>query len=225
MRAWFLGLDFGAGLPKPVADAVGRAKRECSKPAPSPQLLGALDCVELWTRLDPRTKSNLQSCIFNFLRPLMSAAANRCFEANDRQEFDPAEVAKGRLAVVSVNALTHPDLAKFFLRLARRLFFDAVQARQGGPHPLTGLLADEFGLILQPEDAEELATLRSRSCFVLSATQGISAMQEKIGPRLCQSVLLNFNTMVFMRSREPQTGELATFESRPTGAPRQVEAH
>jgi hypothetical protein len=114
MRAWFLGLDFGAGLPKPVADAVGRAKRECSKPTPSPQLLGALDCVELWTRLDPRTKSNLQSCIFNFLRPLMSAAANRCFEANDRQEFDPAEVAKGRLAVVSVNALTHPELAKFF---------------------------------------------------------------------------------------------------------------
>jgi hypothetical protein len=225
MRCWFLGLDSGERLPKPVADAVERAKRESNKPACSPQLLGALDHVELWRRLDSRTKSNLQSCLLNVLRPLVCVAASRCFDSNDRVEFSPAEVAEGRLCVVCVNALIHPELAKFVLRLARRQLFDAVQARQQGPNKLCGLLADELPLILQPEDADQISTLRSRSCFILAATQGLAPIDDKIGPRLRRSVLLNFNSIVFLRTRELETGEFATMslgqveqriESKPT---------
>jgi hypothetical protein len=136
--------------------------------------------------------------------------ATRCFEANTRPTFHPAEVAnESKLCVVSVNALTHPELAKFLLRLARREFFDAVQARNPGPHPLCGLVADELPLIIQPEDADQLATLRSKLCFVLAATQGLAGLDDKIGVRRRQAVLLNFNTIIWMRTREVETGEFA----------------
>ena len=209
MRSWFVGLESFATLPKPVADVVEQGKREAKKPGSAPQLLGALDHVEVWKHLDPRTRSNLQSCLLNVLRPLLSAAAVRYLDANDRPAFSPALVAEGKLCVVSINALIHPELAAFVLRLARREFFDAVQTRGAGEHPLCGLIADEFPLIVRPEDADQLATLRSKRCFVLAATQGLAAIDDKIGFRLRRAVLLNYNTLVFMRTREEEAGELA----------------
>ena len=210
MRCWFARTDPGGALAKPVADVVERAERESKKAGACSQLAGALDHVEVWRHLDPRTRSNLQSCLLNIIRPLVSAAASRCFAANDLLEFDPAEVADGRICYVTVNALSHPDLAKFVMRLARRQFFDTIQMRQRGPHKLAGVLADELSLIIQPEDSDQLATLRSRRTFVLSATQNLSGIDLRIGEHLRRSVLQNFNTLVFMRSREIELGELAT---------------
>jgi energy-coupling factor transporter ATP-binding protein EcfA2 len=210
MRSWFVGLEDFATLPKGVAEVVARAKRGAAKTGACPQLLGALDHVEVWKRLDGRTRSNLQSCLLNVLHPLLSAAATRCFDAAHRPVFSPAQVAtEGKLCVVSLNALTRPDLAKFIFRLARRQFFDAAQSRGPGVHPLCGLIADEFPLIVHGSDADQLGTLRSKNCFVLAATQGLSPVDEKIGGRLRRSVLLNFNTIVFLRTREEETGEFA----------------
>jgi hypothetical protein len=210
MRSWFVGLDDFAALPRGVAEVVARARRSAAKTGASPQLLGALDHVEVWKRLDGRTRSNLQSCLLNVLRPLLSAAATRCFDTTVRPTFRPAQIVReGKLCVVSVNALTQPELAKFIFRLARKQFFDAAQSGGSGKHPLCGLVADEFPLIVQREDADQLATLRSKKCFVLAATQGLSALDEKIGWRMRRSVLLNFNTLVFFRTREVETGELA----------------
>ncbi len=120
MRSWFVGLEDFATLPKGVAEVVARAKRGAAKTGACPQLLGALDHVEVWKRLDGRTRSNLQSCLLNVLHPLLSAAATRCFDAAHRPVFSPAQVAtEGKLCVVSLNALTRSDLAKFIFRLAR----------------------------------------------------------------------------------------------------------
>ena len=210
MRSWFVGVEDFATLPKRVAEVVERARRNAAKPGACPQLLGALDHVEVWKRLDGRTRSNLQSCLLNVLRPLLSSAATRCFDAKDRPTFSPAQVAaEGKLCVVSINALTQPELAKFIFRLARKQFFDAAQTRGAGAHPLCGLIADEFPLIVQREDADQLATLRSKQCFVLAAAQGLSGLDEKIGWRLRRSVLLNFNTIAFLRTREEEAGEFA----------------
>lgn len=210
MRKWFVCAS-SSSLPEPVADLVEYARFKAAHSDVSPQLLGALDQVELWKTLDLRTRSNLQSCLMNVLRPLQSAMATRCFTAVDRPAFQPAEVAsKGKICVVSMNALTNPDLAKFFFRLTRRQFFDAVQSRSRGNHGLCGLVADEFQLIIQPEDADQLATLRSKRCFVMAATQGLAGLDDKLGPRLRRAVLLNFNTVVWMRTREQEAGEFAT---------------
>ena len=212
LRSWFVQIE-GSAMPKAVTEVLEAAKRKAAKPGACPQLLGAVDHASVWKHLDSRTRSNLQSCLLNVLSPLLSAAATRSFDVNDRPAFNPAQVATERkICVVSVNALTHPDLAKFFMRLARRQFFDSVQARLPGERPLTGLVADEFNLIVQggAEDADQIATLRSKRCFILAATQGFSGLQDKIGARLCRSILLNFNTVVFMRTREQEAGEFAT---------------
>ena len=211
MRNWFVQMD-GSAMPKRVTEVLEAAKRKAAKPGASPQLLGAVDHASVWKHLDPRTRSNLQSCLLNVLRPLLSSAATRSFDSTDRLVFDPRQVAtNGKLCIVSVNALTHPELAKFFMRLARRQFFDAVQARLPDERQFgSALIADEFPLIIQPEDADQLATLRSKRCFVLAATQGLGALDEKVGPRLRRSILLNFNTIVCMRTREEEAGEFAS---------------
>ena len=210
MRRWFFAMDPGGALPKPVSEVVERAERESKRAGASPQLASALDQVAVYRHLDSRTRSNLQACLCNILRPLTSAAAQRCFDANDRLEFSPALAAAGRLCFVSVNALVDPDLARFVLRLARQQLFDLVQLRQNGADGLCGVVADEFALISHPDDADQLATLRSRNCFVLAATQSLSGLDRKLGERLRRTVVQNFNTIVFMRTREVEAGEFAT---------------
>ena len=210
MRRWFFSMDPGGALPKSVSDVVERAERETKRAGASPQLASALDQVAMYRNLDSRTRSNLQACLCNILRPLTTAAAQRCFDANDRLEFSPALAAEGRLCFVSVNALVDPDLARFVLRLARQQLFDLVQLRQNGADGLCGVVADEFALMSHPDDADQLATLRSRNCFVLAATQSLSGLDRKLGERLRRTVVQNFNTIVFMRTREIEAGELAT---------------
>lgn len=212
MRRWFVSLDGSNTLPKGVADVVERARREAGKRGASPQLQGALDHVEVWRRLDGRTRSNLQSCLLQVLRAFSSAPAARCLEAKGHPAFCPSEIAtENRVCVVSVNALTHPALAKFLLRLVRRVFFDAVQRRGVGNHALAGLVADELPLIVQAEDVDQLATLRSRRCFVIAASQSLCGLDQRIGAGLRRALLLNFGTLVFLRTREPEAGEFATW--------------
>lgn len=210
MRCWFVGPGDATTLSGYAHEVVERAKREAKQSGASPQLSSALDQVAVWRHLDTRTRSNLQSCLLNVLRPFFNAAAGRCFETEARPRFHPAEVAsEARLCIASINALTHCALAGFILRLVRREFFDAVQARGAGDHQLCGLVADEFALIAQREDVDQLATLRSKKCFVLAATQGLASLDERLGPRLRKAVVLNFNTIAFMRTREEEAGDFA----------------
>lgn len=209
MRRWFFhGSE--SELSPAVAEVITRAKRAARRAGAPAQLGIALDQVEIWKRLDPRTRSNLQSCLMNVLRPLLSSVAGRCFDTGKRPRFNLSQVAAaGKLCVVSVNVLTHPALAGFVLRLARREFCDAVQARGPGEHRLCALVADEFALIAEREDVDQLATLRSKRCCVLAATQGLASLDERLGERRRKAVLLNFNTLAFMRTREEEAGEFA----------------
>jgi len=100
LRTWFMGAQT---LPTPVQEVVAAAKERLRSPHQAGpgtdhhQLLSALDQVELWHDLDPRTRSNLQSCLLNVLRPLMSSAAARCF---GRANLPPEEA--GRLATLTL---------------------------------------------------------------------------------------------------------------------------
>jgi hypothetical protein len=95
-------------------------------------------------------------------------------------------------------------------RLVRQSFFDAVQRRTGARHRLCGLVADEFPLVVCREDIEQLATVRSKGCFVLAATQGLAGIDDQIGERARRAVLQHFNTLIFLRSLEEEVGRLAT---------------
>jgi energy-coupling factor transporter ATP-binding protein EcfA2 len=215
LRTWFTGPP--RPLPELVQEVVTRAKQQLPPPgkgaraARNHQLQSALDQVALYQDLDQRTRSNLQSCLLQVLRPLACSEAARCFGQKGRPPFDPGEAVRdGLVCVVSVNALTHPELAQFLFRLARHSFFAAAQSRAGGANRrLCGLVADEFPLVVCRTDAEQLATLRSRRCFVLAATQGLAGIDAQVGERVRQALVQHFNTLVFLRSREPETGWLA----------------
>jgi hypothetical protein len=171
-----------------------------------PLVAMAMDQVPLWQELDSRTRSNLQSCLLNVLRPLLSPAAIRCLGSDGILHFSPAQAATdGRICIVSINAMKEPDLARFVFRVAKQNFFDAVQQRTIGQHRLCGLLADELPLIVTPDDVEQLATVRSKRCFVVAATQGLHALGERLGTGEMRSLANNFNTTVYMRSREAET--------------------
>jgi hypothetical protein len=211
LRSWFFNLRTA---PKIVAQTVAGTRQFLSDPDATPAMLrqvqNALDQVELWKELDQRTRSNLQSCLINALRPLLSVVAAQCFEGTARPAFDPGRVAtEGKICVVSLNALAEPQLAQLLFRLVRQDFFEAVQHRQGTGHGLCGVIADEFPLLAVPADAEQLATVRAKRCFIMAAAQGLAGLDETLGERCRRAMLLNFNTVVFLRSREEETAEMA----------------
>ena len=95
----------------------------------------ALDQVRLWQHLDTRTKSNLQSCLLLALQPLVSAGAVRCFSPRSGNVSSPAQAAtSNRLAVVSVNALAEPDLARFFFPLGDAIVLQCWSSGGGSRH-------------------------------------------------------------------------------------------
>ena len=213
MRSWFFNLRSESTA---VTSIVDRARQFLDKlPNEAPQairrqVLNALDQVALWKELDARTRSNLQSCLMNALRATVGVAAGRCFEACGRPSFEPADIAtKGKICVVSMNALTEPALAQLMFKLVRIDFFDAVQCRRGPDHRLCGMIADEYPLLALQEDVEQLATVRSKRCFVVAAAQGLAGLDERLGERARRAALLNFNTVIFQRTREEETAEMA----------------
>ena len=202
MRQWFL-----SPTTPPQVEGLVRRIQKLAPGRHSAALALAVDQVELWEHLDGRTRSNTQSCLLNVLRPLLTPAAARCFDPCGSAVGSPALAAtQGSICVVSVSALTEPDLAKFFFRAAKQEFFDAVQSRrQGTDHRLCGLVADEFPLVVTREDIEQLATVRSKRCFVIAATQGLDALAQRLGAVGGRAIVNHFNTSIFMRGRETET--------------------
>jgi hypothetical protein len=116
-----------------------------------------------------------------------------------------AAATHGKICVISVNAVAEAEFAKFFFRLTKQSLFDAVQRRQDAGYRLCGVIADELPLVLTLGDPEQLATVRSKRCFIMAATQGLGAISERLGPGTARALLNNFNTTLFMRSREVET--------------------
>jgi hypothetical protein len=123
--------------------------------------------------------------------------------------LSPALAAEGRICIVAVSALREPELAKLFFRLAKQEFFDAVQRRQEPPHQLCGMIADEFPLVVTEEDIEQLATVRSKKCFIIACTQGLETLHKRLGVGGGRAAINNLNNLVFMRNREAETSVLA----------------
>jgi hypothetical protein len=212
LRAWFFSLRTN---PKVVTQAVERARRFLQRadapPAMLRQVQSALDQVELYQVLEARTRSNLQSCLINALRPWTGVTAAQCFEATGRPAFDPGRVAsEGKICIVSANALAS-QLAQSLFRLVWQDFFAAIQQRRGIGHRLTGVIAEELPLLVRPgqDQVEQISTVRAKRCFVMSSAQGLAALDDTLGARYRRAMLLNFNTVVFLRSREEETSELA----------------
>jgi hypothetical protein len=210
LRNWFFGPRIAEAEVNMVVHTAKSSADRRGTPGVRRKVQMAVDQAAVWRELDPRTRSNLQSVLINVLRPLLSVSAADYFETRGRPRFDPVAVADGgKICVVTGNTLIDPYASRLLLRMARWDFFNAVQRRGAGNHPICGLLADELALVVAPEDCETLATVRSRSCFVLSCTQGLIGIEAVVGPRLRRLLTQHFNSTIWLRSREEETQEMA----------------
>jgi hypothetical protein len=212
MRQWFYGVRTDA---KVLADVIQRATQVLAEgratlPAPIQRKLGqALDTVELWRLLDPRTKSNVQSTLLSALRPLLGSQAGQLFDCLDHECFRAdAVVQDGAVMIVSSNAITEPGLTRLLFRLVKQDFYGAVQRRNGGNEPLTGLILDEYPLAASVEDLENLQTLRSKNGFVIATTQGFIGLDREVGVRTRQALVAGFQNLIAMRSHEIEVDAL-----------------
>ena len=203
MRAWFLS----GHSPPSVETALQRMRLGV---VGHPLDDAAADQVKLWQGLDHRTKSNVQACLLQVLRPLMGSQANACFHSGAGRAVSPSMAATaGKICVVSISALAEPDLGKFFFRIAKSEFFEAVQTRGRDPHRLCGVVADELPLVVTASDVAHAGTIRSKGCFFLAATQGLDGIVQQLGPVAGRTLISHFNTVILMRCREIETSTYA----------------
>ena len=180
----------------------------------------ALEVTANWRTMDSRTKSSVQATLMNAIRPLVSVSASRCFESHGQPDFNMEKVLnEGCISIVSVNALAEPDLASLVFKLVKAQYFQTVQVRGSEPRRLCGFVADEWPLVVTPDDAENLATIRSkRSCFI-AAAQGLSSLDEQSRVRRC--LIANFGSLLLFRTREDEVDAMAmdSLWLQPSGYP------
>lgn len=160
--------------------------------------------VTNWSNLDVKTKEIHKSCLSNALRPLLSCAAGNFFKPKPLP-FRAELVLEGKILVVSLDAISHPALARLLFRIIRRDFYSAVQSRSTMAYReerLCGLIADELPLSVMPDDIESLSVIRAKGGFVVAATQSITGLDEVLGSRGRDALLANFNSAFFFASRE-----------------------
>ncbi len=173
----------------------------------------ALSEVKNWTTLDGRTKDLHRSTLANALRPLLSSAAHSLF-APSGIEFHAGDVLEGKVLVVSVDAVSHPELARMVFRIVRQEFYAAVQSRKhfrADRDRPCGLIADELALSVMPEDVQALSVIRAKGGFVVAAAQSLNGLDEVLGARGREALLVNFNTTFFFSARERALDEHAFF--------------
>lgn len=186
---------------------------ETLRPLSRRRLELALTEVKNWAALDGRTKELHRSTLQNALRPLLGSAAHTLF-ARKATEFRPQSVLDGKILVVSLDAITHPDLARLVFRIVRQDFYAAVQSRsafQPDRQRLCGLIADELALSAMPEDVQALSVIRAKGGFVLAATQSLNGLDEVLGWRGREALLVNFNSTFFFAGKERALDEHALF--------------
>lgn len=171
-----------------------------------------------WTKLDCRTRSNVQATLVPLLAALSAAVAEPYFAGQSAAPFVPrAALVEGKILVASVNAITEPEFARFLFRLLKESFFAALHERRTWSpdrERLAVLFVDELPLVVTPRDATHLATCRSKGAAVVAATQGLAPLRQEVGDANTTTLLANFNSFCFMRAREL---ELELFAMRQMG--------
>jgi hypothetical protein len=212
MQAWWFSPD--ATRLRPKLDFVSELlSGDMLHPLSRRRLELALTEVKNWAALDPRTKELHRSTLHNALRPLLSSVAHSLF-ALKPVEFRPRSVLEGKILVVSLDAISHPALARLLFRVVRQDFYSAIQSRkafQGDGRRLCGLIADELALSAMPEDVQALSVIRAKGGFVVAATQSLNGLDEVLGTRGREALLVNFNSTFFFAGRERALDEHALF--------------
>jgi len=187
---------------------VGRALPGLS-PGIRSKLKFAAETMQGWKKLDPKVKTILRSCLGITVAPFLASSALPYWDTTKESRIDPTAALEGKIVVVSLPGATEPETAGLLCRLIKMEFYRAAQKRRSlGDHPLAGLVMDEYHLAVTRgsarwADATHLATLRGKGVFTIAATQGLGQLDQIIGSAAAtDSILINFNNLIFMRSQE-----------------------
>lgn len=183
-------------------------------------LLGKLELVratiEMWAKLDGKTKGILNSCLLDAVGPLISLETRRYLDSSKRTGFVPEDLDQGRIMVFSVEAGRNIEAAALLGRLIKARLYSALQSRsQDRNQRFCAILADEYHYLAsggkdRSSDVTALATLRSRSVALVAGTQSLDHLASTMTARELRSLLPNFGNHIFFRSTEANTSAFAT---------------
>ena len=184
------------------------------------QLAGKIDhvraTIEMWGKLDARTRGILASCLLDALGPLVSLETRKYIDSSRGSCFNPEEIDQGRILVFSLPAGRNVESASLLGQIVKARLYVALQNRpQFRDQRLCGIVVDEYhylasGGTSRASDVTALATLRSRSVAIIAATQSLDHLASIMGPRDFRALIPNFGSHFFFRSTEFAAGELAT---------------
>jgi hypothetical protein len=189
---------------------------ECTDKAVITKLEMTRATLEMWAKLDTRTKGILTSLFVDALAPLAATETARYLNIRRPPKFDPEELPLGRIMVFSLPAALHTESASLLGKTIKSRLWTALQKRPQDRHQrLCAVLADEYhylasGGLGRSSDVTALATLRSRSVAVVVATQSLDHLANVMGPTAFRALMPNFGSHYFFRSTESHAGALAT---------------
>ena len=171
----------------------------------------------MWTTLDVRTRSNLQSMTAPIVDALGSPDASKLLSGSASIKIQDI-TASGSILLVSVDAVRSPELAALVSVVVKSRFYEAILSRgysDQRQHRMAGLVLDDWplcatgSLTARDSDVSALSIMRSRKGFMVAATQSIAAIDIKIGWRSRRAAMANFTNLFLMRSRDMDTDVFA----------------
>lgn len=189
---------------------------ECTDKALITKLEMTRATVEMWAKLDTRTKGILTSIFVDALAPLAAAETARYLNNKRSPRFMPEELPLGRIMVFSLPAALYKESATLLGKTIKARLWTSLQQRpQDRNQRLCAVAADEFHYLAsggqeRSSDVTALATLRSRSVAVVFASQSLDHLSSVMGPSNYRALMPNFGCHYFFRTAEAHAGALAT---------------
>ncbi len=180
-------------------------------------IAAAIRAVEVYFRLDTRTRGILQSILLGIIRPLSSLEVSRYYPRPGLSSVDLREVVdQGRILVIRAPA-HEPGVVETMGRMIKCDLYGLIRSRTHSPGKddrLFGMFFDEYPLVATGSsplfgDVQALQTMREKRGFIVAATQGLVSMRNAVGGRIWEALALNFTSKVFLASQEPEVEDFA----------------
>ena len=169
----------------------------------------------MWSTLDVRTRSNLQSMAASLTGPLNAPLAHKYFSGGE--SCSVADVVDGgKILLISIDGIRHSKVAHLVACIVKGRFYEAILGRNlSRSNRLAGLVLDDWPTAITGgwgnlySDIEALAMIRSRGGFLVTSAQSLSAIDSIVGVADRRAALANFANLIFFRGRDPEVDVIA----------------
>lgn len=173
---------------------------------------------KMWSILDVRTRSIFQSMAAPLIQGLSNPTARKIFSEGPPCDMNSI-TNDGVVALLSVDAIRDPEVAALATTVVKGQLYEQIlerRYRDKSYHRMAGLVIDDWplcatgGVNSRYSDVSALSMIRSRGGFVIAATQGMAALDLRIGVNSRRAALSNFANLIFLRGRDADLDAYAT---------------